>query len=127
MKKDSFDLLGEDDSSAEDDKIHSRDDLRKQLEELGLDAGRFIESALVKLENAYNKKNVSQFVNIIMKHGINKDCIYENVGVLLNVTPPNLDKILTLLEETGASTNAIEYVFHLLDRVNVNKLPLLGT
>ena len=108
----------------EEVKEFTKDDLRKAFKDLNLDAGRFTEEALDKLLPSFNKDNTDKFVEVLGKHGIDTQVIYENVDVLINVTPPNLDKILNTLELTGATPEAIAYVYKYFDKVNISKLEM---
>ena len=100
----------------------SNDDLDSSLLDLGLDKCRFSDEDVDKLEKNFNKENTSKFLNIMEKHGLDKTLIYTSVDTLLEVTPQNLDHILTLLEHTNATSDDISYVFNMLNKVNINKL-----
>ena len=100
----------------------SNDDMDESLKELGLDKLRFSDEDIEKMSKNFNKDNTSKFLNIMEKHHIDSSLIYTSVDVLINVTPQNLDHILTLLEHTNATSEDISCVFNLLDKVNVNKL-----
>ena len=106
------------------DKITTAEDIRKGFKELNLDAGRFTDSDLEKLILPYNKDNTEKFITVLGKHNIDTQVIYENVDVLIKVTPQNLDKILNILEITGASNTAIEFVYRFFDKININKLEM---
>ena len=92
------------------------------LSECNLDHDRFSEEDLVKLESKFNKELIVEFVNVLKKHNVAISKIYDNVDVMLDVTPQNMDHILTLLDKTGASNEAIGYVFNKLNKVNINSL-----
>lgn len=92
------------------------------LSECNLDHDRFSEEDLVKLESKFNKELIVEFVNVLKKHNVAISKIYDNVDVMLDVTPQNMDYILTLLTKTGASNDAIGYVFNKLNKVNINSL-----
>ena len=94
------------------------------LAECNLDHDRFNEEDLVKLENKFNKEMIVEFVNVLKKHNIAISKVYENVDVMLEVTPQNMDHILTLLSQTGATNDAIGYVFNKLNKVKINALEL---
>lgn len=98
------------------------DNLDESLVELGLDKYRFDDEDMKKLENNFNKDNTVKFLNILDKHKLDKNLIYTSVEVLMNVTPQNLDHILTILEASNATSEDISCVFNLLDKVNINKL-----
>lgn len=100
----------------------SNDDLDSSLLDLELDKFRFSDDDVNKLEKNFNKENTSKFLNIMEKHGLDKTLIYTSVDTLLEVTPQNLDHILTLLEQTNATSEDISYVFNMLNKVNINKL-----
>ena len=100
----------------------SNDDFDSSILDLGLDKFRFSEEDVNKLEKNFNKENTSKFLNIMEKHGLDKTLIYTSVDTLLEVTPQNLDHILTLLEHTNATSDDISYVFNMLNKVNINKL-----
>ena len=100
----------------------SNDDMDESLKALGLDKLRFSDEDIDKMSKNYNKDNTSKFLNIMEKHHIDSSLIYTSVDLLINVTPQNLDHILTLLEHTNATSEDISCVFNLLDKVNINKL-----
>ena len=106
------------------DKTTTKEDIIKAFKELNLDAGRFTDSDLEKLLLPFNKDNTDKFVTVLGNHGIDVQVIYENVDVLIKVTPQNLDKILSLLEITGASPEAIGFVYRYFDRISVSKLEI---
>lgn len=92
------------------------------LQLCNLDPDQFNEEDLIKLEHVFNRNNTEDFINVMRKHNIGVTKIYNAVNVLINVTPQNLDQIITLLESAGGTSSAIEYVFSYLDKVNINKL-----
>lgn len=92
------------------------------LSDCNLDHDRFNEEDLIKLEGKFNKEVIIEFVNVLKKHDIAISKIYDNVDVMLEVTPQNMDHILTLLKKTGATNEAIGYVFNILNKVNINAL-----
>lgn len=92
------------------------------LQLCNLDPDQFNEEDLIKLEHVFNRNNTEDFINVMRKHNIGVTKIYKAVNVLINVTPQNLDQIITLLESAGGTPSAIEYVFSYLDKVNINKL-----
>lgn len=98
------------------------DDLDSSLTELGLDKYRFDDEDMKKLEKNFSKDNTARFLNIMEKHKLDKNLVYTSVETLINVTPQNLDHILTLLEHVNATSEDISCVFSLLDKVNINKL-----
>ncbi len=97
-------------------------DITEELKECNLEANRFSDSDLEMIKKSFNKNNTMDFINVMRKHNIAVARIYESANVLASVTPQNLDHILSILEDTGAISNSISYVFNLLDRVNVNAL-----
>lgn len=94
------------------------------LNECNLDHDRFSADDLIKLENKFNKDMIVDFVNVLKKHNVAISRIYDNVDVMLNVTPQNMDYIISLLYRTGASNEAVGYVFDKLDKVSINSLEL---
>lgn len=56
------------------------------------------------------------------KHDLSKDLVYTNHKVLTDVTPQNLDQMLTLLEKTDGNRDDIALAYKYLDKVNVSKL-----
>lgn len=97
-------------------------DITEELKECNLEANRFSDHDLEMIKKSFNKNNTMDFINVMRKHNIAVARIYESANVLASVTPQNLDHILSILEDTGAISNSISYVFNLLDRVNVNAL-----
>ena len=94
------------------------------LTECNLDYDRFSEEDLVMLESGFNKENTIEFINVLKKHNIAISKIYDNVSVLLNVTPQNLDKIISLLEMTDATPSDIGYVFRTFSDIAINILEM---
>ncbi len=103
----------------------SNKDITEELKECNLEASRFSDADLEMIKKNFNKNNTMDFVNVMRKHNIAVARIYESANVLASVTPQNLDHILSILEETGAISNSISYVFNMLDRVNINELEKL--
>lgn len=97
-------------------------DITEELKECNLEANRFSDGDLEMIKKNFNKNNTMDFINVMRKHNIAVARIYESANVLASVTPQNLDHILSILEDTGAISNSISYVFNLLDRVNINAL-----
>ncbi|MDE5630100.1 MAG: hypothetical protein K2I70_00720 [Bacilli bacterium] len=97
-------------------------DITEELKECNLEANRFSDADLEMIKKNFNKNNTMDFINVMRKHNIAVARIYESANVLASVTPQNLDHILSILEDTGAISNSISYVFNLLDRVNINAL-----
>lgn len=93
----------------------------ENLSECGLNANEFTQEDLYLLQNNFDKINTLEFIEVLKNHGFDIDKIYTSVGVLLNVTPQNLDKVLTLLESVSEHTD-IDYVFRYLDKVNISRL-----
>lgn len=104
------------------DVVPSQENFYEVLKRLNLEVDHFREEDLITLESNFNEENTKHFIDVMVRHNIGISKIYENVLVLISVTPQNLDKILTLLESTKASSIAISYVFDKLDKVNINKL-----
>lgn len=100
----------------------SNDDLDQSLLDLGLDKFRFSDDDVKKLETNFNKENTSKFLEIMQKHNLDKNLVYTSVETLINVTPQNLDHILSILEHANATSEDIACVFNILDKVNINKL-----
>lgn len=96
--------------------------LEDQLRECGLDPNRFLTSNLDKLQESFNKDNTKRMIGVLEKHNIDVDYLYNAVNVLLNVTPQNLDKILSLLLSTGATNETIGFVFNMFDKINLASL-----
>lgn len=103
----------------------SSKDITEELKECNLEASRFSDADLEMIKKNFNKNNTADFVNVMRKHNIAVARVYESANVLASVTPQNLDHILSILEDTGAISNSISYVFNLLDRVNINELEKL--
>lgn len=103
----------------------SSKDITEELKECNLEASRFSDADLEMIKKNFNKNNTMDFINVMRKHNIAVARVYESANVLASVTPQNLDHILSILEDTGAISNSISYVFNLLDRVNINELEKL--
>lgn len=91
------------------------------LTECGLNASDFAPEDLKLLETKFDKDNTLKFIEVLKKHGLDVDKIYTSVGVLLNVTPQNLDKLLSMLEGVSEEKD-ISYIFRYLDKVNISRL-----
>jgi hypothetical protein len=87
----------------------------------GLRRENFDPEDLRMLEPVFDKNNTQEFIRVLNNHGFSVDKVYTSVSVLINVTPQNLDKMLTMLEGV-ANHNDIDYVFRYLDKVNISKL-----
>ena len=111
-------------SNVFNDSIFKSTNFYDLLSECNLDHDRFSEEDLVKLESKFNKELIVEFVNVLKKHNIAISKIYDNVDVMLEVTPQNMDHILTLLDKSGATNDAIGYIFNKLNKVNINSLEL---
>ena len=97
-------------------------DFYSELRECNLNPDSFREEDLVRLSTSFNKDNTNHFVDVMVRHRIPISRIYDAVNLLIEVTPQNLDQILTLLEKTGAGNSSISLIFDVLDKVNINKL-----
>lgn len=97
-------------------------DFYELVKDAGLDIDRFSPEDVISLQKTFNKDNTVEFIKIVKKHNLPISRIYDNVDVLINVTPQNLDQILTILEGTGASNEAVSTVFRYLNKVNVTDL-----
>lgn len=91
------------------------------LTKCGLVKENFDPKDLELLKPLFDRDNTLEFIEVLKKHGFDESKIYNSVGVLLNVTPQNLDKMLTMLE-TVAAKEDIDYIFRYLDKVNIGKL-----
>lgn len=91
------------------------------LVKCGLIKENFDPKDLELLKPLFDRENTLEFIKVLKKHGFNESNIYNSVGVLLYVTPQNLDKMLTMLESV-ASKEDIDYIFRYLDKVNISKL-----
>ncbi len=91
------------------------------LAKCGLIKENFDPNDLELLKPLFDRENTLEFIEVLKKHGYDESKIYNSVGVLLYVTPQNLDKMLTMLESV-ASKDDINYVFRYLDKVNISKL-----
>lgn len=87
----------------------------------GLIKENFDPKDLELLKPLFDRENTLDFIAVLKKHGFDENKIYNSVGVLLDVTPPNLDKMLTMLEGV-ASKEDIDCIFRYLDKVNIGKL-----
>lgn len=94
----------------------------EELQACNLDPDRFKEEDIIKLEKEFNSDNTNKFIKIMVKHNIGITAIYDSVDVLINVTPQNLDQMLSLLEKTSATSEDIEHIFKYLAHINITKL-----
>lgn len=82
----------------------------------------FSVDSIESIRRSFDKEEVKKYLEIMKKHELSKDLVYTNAKLLIEVTPENLDQILTLLEKTDAKREDISLVFRYLDKVNVSKL-----
>ena len=100
-------------ASENDFKSEPEVDVEKEFSSLGLDLNMFSVDSI---------ESIRKSLEIMKKHELSKDLVYVNARLLIDVTPENLDQILTLLEKTDAKREDISLVFRYLDKVNVSKL-----
>ncbi len=101
---------------------NDNEDVESELSSMGLDINMFSVSDIDSVKKSFNKDNVKKFLEIMKKHDLSKDLVYSNSKVMTNVTPENLDQILTLLERTDAKRDDITLIYRYLDKVNVSRL-----
>ena len=98
------------------------DTMSSDVKELGLEPDKFKAGALDKIKVAFNKENARNVIDVLKKHNIDIDNIYDKPSVLVSITSTDLNHILELLEQTGASHDTINYVFDDLDKINIHDL-----
>ena len=109
-------------ASENDFKLEPEVDVEKEFSLLGLDLNMFSVDSIESIRRSFDKEEVKKYLEIMKKHELSKDLVYTNAKLLIEVTPENLDQILTLLEKTDAKREDISLVFRYLDKVNVSKL-----
>ena len=109
-------------ASENDFKSEPEVDVEKEFSSLGLDLNMFSVDSIESIRKSFDKEDVKKYLEIMKKHELSKDLVYVNARLLIDVTPENLDQILTLLEKTDAKREDISLVFRYLDKVNVSKL-----
>lgn len=109
-------------ASENDFKSEPEVDVEKEFSSLGLDLNTFSVDSIESIRKSFDKEEVKKYLEIMKKHELSKDLVYVNARLLIDVTPENLDQILTLLEKTDAKREDISLVFRYLDKVNVSKL-----
>ena len=109
-------------ASENDFKSEPEVDVEKEFSSLGLDLNMFSVDSIESIRKSLDKEEVKKYLEIMKKHELSKDLVYVNARLLIDVTPENLDQILTLLEKTDAKREDISLVFRYLDKVNVSKL-----
>lgn len=109
-------------ASENDFKSEPELDVEKEFSSLGLDLNMFSVDSIESIKKSFDKEEVKKYLEIMKKHELSKDLVYVNARLLIDVTPENLDQILTLLEKTDAKREDISLVFRYLDKVNVSKL-----
>ncbi len=109
-------------ASENDFKSEPEVDVEKEFSSLGLDLNMFSVDSIKSIRKSFDKEEVKKYLEIMKKHELSKDLVYVNARLLIDVTPENLDQILTLLEKTDAKREDISLVFRYLDKVNVSKL-----
>jgi len=109
-------------ASENDFKSEPEVDVEKEFSSLGLDLNMFSVDSIESIRKSFDKEEVKKYLEIMKKHELSKDLVYVNARLLIDVTPENLDQILTLLEKTDAKREDISLVFRYLDKVNVSKL-----
>ncbi len=108
--------------SSEKDFDTNDEDVASEFTKLGLDINMFSIDSIDAIKRAFDKETVKEFINIMKKHDLSKDLVYTNHKVLTDVTPQNLDQMLTLLEKTDGNRDDIALAYKYLDKVNVSKL-----
>lgn len=96
-------------------------DFDQEFNELGLDKTNFNDEDFAKFKEHFNKVNVQSHLDVMKKHNINKNKIYTSVDVINEVTPQNVDVIISMLEN-NYSDAIIEYVYGYLNKVSILKL-----
>lgn len=109
-------------ASENDFKSEPEVDVEKEFSSLGLDLNMFSVDSIESIRKSFDKEEVKKYLEIMKKHELSKDLVYVNARLLIDVTPENLDQILTLLEKTDAKREDVSLVFRYLDKVNVSKL-----
>lgn len=109
-------------ASEKDFDSSDEEDINSEFTKLGLDINMFSIDSIDAIKRAFDKEAVKEFINIMKKHDLSKDLIYTNYKVLTDVTPQNLDQMLTLLEKTDGNRDDIALAYKYLDKVNVSKL-----
>lgn len=108
--------------SSEKDFDTNDEDVASEFTKLGLDINMFSIDSIDAIKRAFDKETVKESINIMKKHDLSKDLVYTNHKVLTDVTPQNLDQMLTLLEKTDGNRDDIALAYKYLDKVNVSKL-----
>lgn len=102
--------------------IEPKKDINEEINECGLDTNSFEEFELQKFKSNFNLDNTKKFIEILNKHNIDKSVIYDSVDVINEVTPQNLDIMLSQLEKLSIETDDIKYIFKYLNKINMSKL-----
>lgn len=103
-----------------DDEI--KKDINEEIYECGLDINSFEEFELQRFKSNFNLDNTKKFIEILNKHHINKNVIYDSVDVINKVTPQNLDIMLSQLEKIPVEAEDIKYIFKYLNNISMSKL-----
>lgn len=103
-----------------DDEI--KKDINEEIYECGLDINSFEEFELQRFKSNFNLDNTKKFIEILNKHNINKNVIYDSVDVINKVTPQNLDIMLSQLEKIPVEAEDIKYIFKYLNNISMSKL-----
>jgi hypothetical protein len=113
--EDSIDIDISDDSNEETkEKVLDNEDLSL----LGIDTFRLSTEDLDKLKKA-NLIELKKNIGVLNKHNFGIEKTYLNINILTDMTPDNIDKILTLLEDNKKDVNQIITV---LDKIDIDKL-----
>lgn len=97
-------------------------DINEEIFECGLDINSFEEFELQRFKSNFNLDNTKKFIEILNKHNINKNVIYDSVDVINKVTPQNLDIMLSQLEKIPVEAEDIKYIFKYLNNISMSKL-----
>lgn len=90
------------------------------LNKYGLEQNKFKDIELI--ENTFNASIFEKIVDVLGKHHLNTEVVYDNYLSLSKIIPENLDKILQMLEDSKATPEDIKMVIDLLDKVDMTVL-----
>lgn len=95
--------------------------LEKQIEELfsenGLDFGLFKEDEKNYLKQIYNEEKFNRIINILKSNNINLDNIYKAFNIFGEITPEELENIITKLINIGQSIEAIGIILEKMPKI----------
>ena len=94
----------------------------EELKKYGLSEFEFDFNDYKKLEEDFSASKFDNFIKIINEYNIPNEVIYNSVDTYKKFDVTDIDKILSLLKETGVTGKTISLVFKYLSDINLDTL-----